>query len=200
MFGGATRENRGAIWVERQNEKSVGSGKGVCVENAGVHYGESVCGSCVLRCVPSCACSVCRVGQDTTPPSERERATCRRMREGRRRTRCVPQRSCGVSHHVCVVCVLYMVFGRVRGAGAFLHERRSLVAVCARVVGGRLSLSKEVSRLPRLPRVNAHAVSGRKRASSSRRRASTSLMSLSTQGAGRVLVKSWPRSANETRR
>ena len=138
-----------------------------------------------------------------TPPRrlrERERATCRRMREGRRRTRCVPQRSCGVSHHVCVVCVLYMVFGRVRGAGAFLHERRSLVAVCARVVGGRLSLSKEVSRLPRLPRVNAHAVSGRKRASSSRRRASTSLMSLSTQGAGRVLVKSWPRSANETRR
>ena len=94
-------------------------------------------GSCVLRCVPSCACSVCRVGRDTTPPSERERATCRRMREGRRRTRCVPQRSCGVSHHVCVccVCVLYMVFGRVRGAGAFLHERRSLVAVCARVVG-----------------------------------------------------------------
>ena len=101
---------------------------------------------------------------------------------------------------MCVLCVLYMVFGRVRGAGAFLHERRSLVAVCARVVGGRLSLSKEVSRLPRLPRVNAHAVSGRKRASSSRRRASTSLMSLSTQGAGRVLVKSWPRSANETRR
>ena len=102
---------------------------------------------------------------------------------------------------VCCVCVLYMVFGRVRGAGAFLHERRSLVAVCARVVGGdyryrkkfRVYLDFHVSTLTPYPE-------RRKRASSSRRRASTSLMSLSTQGAGRVLVKSWPRSANETRR
>ena len=140
-LGGEERES-GCYLGERQNEKSLGSVRGVCVENAGVHYGESVCGSCVLRCVPSCACSVCRVGRDTTPPSERERATCRRMREGRRRTRCVPQRSCGVSHHVCVVCVLYMVFGRVRGAGAFLHERRSLVAVCARVVGETIAIER----------------------------------------------------------
>ena len=103
---GGRRERIGVLFGLRDRMRRVwGVGRGVCVENAGVHYGESVCGSCVLRCVPSCACSVCRVGQDTTPPSERERATCRRMREGRRRTRCIPQRSCGVSHHVCVCCV-----------------------------------------------------------------------------------------------
>ena len=138
-LGGEERES-GCYLGERQNEKSVGSVRGVCGRTQAYTMGRA-CGSCVLRCVPSCACSVCRVGRDTTPPSERERATCRRMREGRR-ARCVPQRSCGVSHHVCVVCVLYMVFGRVRGAGAFLHERRSLVAVCARVVGETIAIER----------------------------------------------------------
>ena len=121
-LGGEERES-GCYLGERQNEKSVGSVRGVCVENAGVHYGESVCGSCVLRCVPSCACSVCRVGRDTTPPSERERATCRRMREGRRRTRCVPQRSCGVSHHVCVVQTVKKVFQAGGGVESDLSEQ-----------------------------------------------------------------------------
>ena len=105
-LGGDERES-GCYLGERQNEKSVGSGKGVCVENAGVHYGESVCGSCVLRCVPSCACSVCRVGQDTTPPSEREReqrvVECERGGAARAASRS-DHAECPIMCVLCVCC------------------------------------------------------------------------------------------------